>query len=263
MTPPVHSWYRRRPLTRVVPAVVAAVLTAAGCSGADDSRHASASLSALVYRGPAACDGCPESVASLLEKAPRPFTVEYVGPDEEIPLTAAALADADVYVQPGGGDDLDAAWEEVKGAAGAIRDWVRDGGRYLGFCMGGYLAGQNPGFDLLPGDTDAYIASRDASVRDQRDTVVPVHWRDEPRHMYFQDGPVFLLDDGADATVLARYDNGTVAAVVAPYGKGRVGVVGPHPEADASWYEDEGLRNPDGVRLDLGHDLIEETVSGL
>ena len=92
---------------------------------------------------------------------------------------------------------------------------------------------------------------------------MPVTWKGKPRHMYFQDGPFFVLDDGADAAVLARYDNGTAAAVVAPYGKGRVGVVGPHPEADASWSSDEGLRNPDGVRFDLGHDLVEETVRGL
>ncbi|CAM4052356.1 hypothetical protein NONI108955_06325 [Nocardia ninae] len=39
--------------------------------------------------------------------------------------------------------------------------------------------------------------------------------------------------------------------------KGRVGVSGPHPEADESWYADKGLRNPDGVRLDLAYELIE------
>lgn len=196
-----------------------------------------------MYRGPAACDGCAESVAALLKRAPRPFTVRYVGPGEDIPLTTAGLAEADVYAQPGG-DDLDGAWAELRHAAGAIRDWTRDGGRYLGFCMGGYLAGNDPGFGLLPGDTDEYIASPGASVRDERDTVVAVTWKGKPRHMYFQDGPIFVLEDGADASVLATYDNGTPAAVVAPYGKGRVGVVGPHPEADHSWYSDAELNNP-------------------
>ncbi|MER6981500.1 BPL-N domain-containing protein [Streptomyces carpinensis] len=227
------------------------------------SRREAEPLSALVYRGPGACDGCAEAVAALLKLGPRPFKVRYVGPGEEVPLTAAGLAEADVYAQPGGDDDLDGTWEGLKGAAGAIRDWTRGGGRYLGFCMGGYLAGSDPGFGLLPGDTDEYIASSGASVRDERDTVVPVMWKGASRHMYFQDGPVFVLDDGADASVLARYDNGTVAAVVAPYGKGRVGVVGPHPEADSSWYSDAGLSNPDGVRFDLAHDLVEETLKGL
>lgn len=262
MLPSVPFVSRRRLLTRAAPAVAAA-LTATACSRAGTSPPAPAPLLALVYRGPGACDGCAEAVVALLRRAPRLFTVRYVGPGEHIPLTAAGLADADVYAQPGGDNDLDGTWKKVAGAADAIRDWTRGGGRYLGFCMGGYLAGRDPGFGLLPGDTAQYIASRSASVHDERDTVVAVTWRGRPRHMYFQDGPIFALEAGAEASVLATYDNGTPAAVVAPCGRGRVGVVGPHPEADASWYADVGLTNPDGVRFDLGHDLVVETIRGL
>jgi hypothetical protein len=78
--------------------------------------------------------------------------------------------------------------------------------------------------------------------------------------MFFQDGPVFRLESGAPATVLARYPNGEVAAVVAEFGAGRVGVVGPHPEADSSWYKN-GLVNPDGIRFDLGYDLVDAVVT--
>ncbi|MFC6937655.1 hypothetical protein ACFQHO_50250 [Actinomadura yumaensis] len=87
-----------------------------------------------------------------------------------------------------------------------------------------------------------------------------MNWQGRPRHMYFQDGPAFFLDPGADATVLATYPNKTAAVVVAPYGKGRVGVSGPHPEADASWYADKDLSNPDGVHFDLAYELIEATA---
>jgi hypothetical protein len=38
--------------------------------------------------------------------------------------------------------------------------------------------------------------------------------------------------------------------------------VGPHPEADRSWYSNAGLTNPDGIDFELGHDLIESTVHG-
>ncbi|MCP9946622.1 BPL-N domain-containing protein [Streptomyces somaliensis] len=254
---------RRRLLTRGLPAVAGTLLASAACSRLDTSPPVARPLTALVYRGPAACDGCAEAAAALLKTARRPYTVKYAGPGEEVPLTAAGLADADLYVQPGGNDDLDGTWERLRGAAGAIRDWTRDGGRYLGICMGAYLAGDDPGFGLLPGSTDQYTTSPGASVHDARDAVVVVTWRSRRRHMYFQDGPLFLLEEGADASVIATYDNGTAAAVVAPYGKGRVGVVGPHPEADASWYSSAGLYNPDSVRFDLGHDLVQETVSGL
>ena len=250
---------RRRLLFGLVPAVA----LAAGCARADTASAPAPSQPkprALVYNGPQGCPDCAPAIADLLRQAPQPFDVSYVGPGTGTPLTAAALAAAQLYVQPGGGSDLNAAWRDLKGSANAVRDWVRGGGSYLGLCFGGYLAGRDPGFDLLPGDTRAYTDTPDATVPDERDTVVPVTWNGKPRHMYFQDGPAFLLDDGADATVLATYPNGTAAVVVARYGKGRVGVSGPHPEADESWYEDTDLTNPDGVRLDLAYELLAATT---
>lgn len=214
---------------------------------------------ALVYRGPASCDGCSEAVAALLEQGPTPFRAVYCGPHEKVSLTAASLATAKVYAQPGGGS-VDSAWRRMREHADDIRRWVNGGGRYLGFCLGAYLAAATPGFGILPGDTSQYIASRRASVDTTDDTIVTVTWRGRTRHMYFQDGPVFKLNPNASAAVLATYDNGLPAAVVAPCGKGRIGVVGPHPEADRSWYT-HGLSNPDGIRPDLGYDLIQTTLA--
>jgi glutamine amidotransferase-like uncharacterized protein len=258
---------RRHLLTCGAQAAAAALLTAA-CSrrdapGRPPESRGSERPRALVYRGPAVCTGCAESAAALLRSAPQPLAVTYCGPKERVPLSAESLARADVYVQSGGPDDVDGAWSEVRGIAPALRKWVRDGGRYLGLCMGGYLAGSDPGFDLLPGDTDEYIGTPGAAVRTSEDTVITVSWRGRKRQMYFQDGPYFDLGSDAKASVLATYDNGTVAALVAPYGKGRVGVSGPHPEADRSWYDEAGLSYPEGVKFDLGHDLVAVTTRGL
>jgi glutamine amidotransferase-like uncharacterized protein len=145
----------------------------------------------------------------------------------------------------------------------AIRDFVAAGGRYVGVCLGGYLAGATPGFGLLPGDTDQYIVTPGATVTSERDTVVRVHWRGRTRHLYFQDGPTFLVrPDTPGVTVLAHYPNGEIAAVTAPFGRGLVGVVGPHPEATPDWYEEAGLVDPDGLDTDLGHDLIDTVMGG-
>ncbi|MGP3989343.1 BPL-N domain-containing protein [Streptomyces sp. 3N207] len=247
---------RRRLLSLALPTVaLTAVQAACGHQRPHERPRA------LVYRGPAACEGCPEAVAALLRTARSRPRVQYCGPGEDVPLTATALAEADVYAQPGGGDDLQAAWQDLRTFAGPLRHWVRGGGRYLGFCMGGYLAGRSPGFGLLPGDTDAYIASQGASVHTSADTVVPVRWRGRRRHMYFQDGPYFRLADDAAASVIATYDNGLPAALLAPFGEGQVAVVGPHPEADATWYADQELTNPDGIRFDLGHDLVDSAMA--
>lgn len=211
---------------------------------------------ALVYRGPAACRGCSEAVAALLRTSPAKFDVAYCGPDEELPLTAATLKPAAVYAQPGGGE-VDPAWEIMRPHAKDIRDYVHAGGCYLGFCLGAYLAGSEPGYQLFPGDTDQYIRQEDATVRTSKDTIIAVDWRGKRRHLYFQDGPTFRLQPESEVTVLARYaDTQYPAAIVTDSGQGRVGLVGPHPEADHSWYSEHQLHNPDGIRFDLGYDLI-------
>jgi glutamine amidotransferase-like uncharacterized protein len=217
---------------------------------------------ALVYRGPAGCPGCSEAVADLLHSSHWHFEVRYVGPNERLIFSAEILQGAALYAQPGGSGELSQAYRQVKRYAHIIRSYVASGGRYLGICMGGYLAGRTPGFQLLPGDTDQFIASRRASVRTEADTIVNVYWRGQLRPMYFQDGPFFLLDRGAaGVNVLATYTNGKIAALVAPYGKGTVGVSGPHPEATAAWYTTANLVNPEGINVAPGHDLI-DTLMG-
>lgn len=246
----------RRDLLRAAGAagVLAAVAACAPAQGKPDNRPL-----AMVYRGPASCSGCSEAVAALLETNPTSYRTRFVGPGEDLDVSAKNLADAVIYAQPGGGS-VSSAWHRMRGYAEGIRTWVKGGGHYLGFCLGAYLAGATPGFGLLPGDTAEYVGSHGADVAETTDTVIPVTWNGSRRHMYFQDGPYFKLDSGAEATVLATYQSGAPAALVTNFGQGRVGVVGPHPEADDNWYRSTGLHNPDGIRLDLGYDLIRHTV---
>jgi hypothetical protein len=57
---------------------------------------------ALVYRGPAACDGCSESVAALLRSSPAGFRTEYCGPDSR-GTSPDTLAEAVVTPSPAAG----------------------------------------------------------------------------------------------------------------------------------------------------------------
>lgn len=57
---------------------------------------------ALVYRGPAACPGCPEAIAELLESSPWKFHVTYAGPDEDVDVDENSLKGVQVYAQAGG-----------------------------------------------------------------------------------------------------------------------------------------------------------------
>lgn len=211
---------------------------------------------ALIYRGPAACDGCPETIADRLQSK---YQIVYVGPREKVNVNVNILSTAKLYVQPGGGDIFE-TWPHVRQYASLLRDFVRNGGRYLGVCLGAYFAGTFPGYGLLPGSgqTDQYITSKGAIVTSEIDTVIPLYWRGSRRHVYFQDGTRLMIDHTASsAQILAVYTNGEIAAAVQNNGKGRVGMVGPHPEADESWYSMYKLRNPDGrMSFDLFDDLV-------
>ena len=218
---------------------------------------------AAVYRGPAACDGCPESAAQVLEDAGH-FDVEFIGPNEERALDAAGLATVTLYVQPGGHDDVGLAMEQLgKPATDAISAWVRDdGGRYLGLCMGAYLAGSNPGMGLLtPGDTAGYAGTPGSLVDGSEEAVIVVDWDGEVRHQFAQE-PAVILESGVEGErVLSRFTNGAVNALVRPVGAGAVGVVGTHPEATADWFSPElAEQDSDGLDHEQAVQLVDAVM---
>ncbi|MGY4652969.1 BPL-N domain-containing protein [Mycobacterium sp. URHB0021] len=216
---------------------------------------------AAVYRGRGAgsCDGCSEAVARLLGSSPTAFDVEFIGPGESRQVTPETLSEMLIYAQPGGGD-VAAAWPHIRADADHIRSYVDNGGNYIGICLGAYLAGSNPGFNLFPGEVYRYIDSPDAEVSSADYTTVETDWGGQRQEMYFQDGAAFALASKAPATVLATYPGGEPAAVIASFGRGRVGLIGPHPEADRGWF-DSSVPDPSAaIHPELGHRLIEQTI---
>ncbi|KAB8235884.1 uncharacterized protein BDW43DRAFT_308696 [Aspergillus alliaceus] len=150
------------------------------------------------------------------------------------------LRGAHVYAHPGG-DGCDDAWQHAKQYKHAIRKFVSDGGRFMRSCVGAHLAGPWTG---LFG------------------TGSPTGRLDKGQWVYFQDGAVIHLPVTYQGVVMGRCStNQEVAVSVTPFGKGWVGLVGPHPEADESWYEDADITNPEGVRFDIGHDFVETIMA--
>ena len=218
---------------------------------------------AVVYRGPASCGGCSTAVAALLRKSPRRFRLRYIGPNEERRVTTKGLRGVALYAQPGGDGSVGRAEIALGGSATrAISNYVAGGGRYVGFCMGAYLAGSDPGMGLLsPGDTGGYIDTPGASVTSACDAVVPVMWRGTPRYQFAQDPPYIVPSGVAGEEVLSRFTNDRINALVKPYGRGKVGVVGTHPEADRSWYTSKLWReDEDGSDTAQALDLVERTM---
>ncbi|GAB95358.1 glutamine amidotransferase-like uncharacterized protein [Kineosphaera limosa] len=221
---------------------------------------------ALIYRGAAACAECPQAAAELLTSADVGFEVRFVGEREG--FGRATLAGAALYVQPGGGRSLERAYRAVKGHGPLIREFVRSGGRYLGICMGGYLADSWRGFALLPpgAEADPYVGAPGADVTTRADTLVAITHRGSPTpsRIFFQDGPLFRLPAAVPpgTSVVARYAaTGDIAALVCPFGRGWVGVCGPHPEAPHDWYSAHGLPDEGRTGTALGHDLLDALLS--
>lgn len=221
---------------------------------------------ALVYRGPAACAECPQALADLLTSADRGFDVRFVGDAERHTISRATLAAAALYAQPGGGRSLERAYRRVKGNRPLIREFVRSGGRYLGVCMGGYLADGWRGYGILPPgvEADPYVGSPGADVTTRADTIVDVQWR-RPlarRPMFFQDGPLFRVPvESPGTTVLGRYAaTGEAAALLCRFGRGWVAVCGPHPEAPEAWYAAHGLPGCHRDGALLGQDLVDSLI---
>lgn len=230
-----------------------------GCAPTNTKEHGTPDARlALVYRGPAGCDGCSETLAERLSRSPLGMDVAFIGPHEEIPLEASALSGAALYAQPGGGDDIRAAVQSFPpGFLRGVSDFVAGGGSYLGVCMGAYLAGSE-GFAFLRHSIEGEVNVPGFPVTDSADHVVAVRWDDTLRWTYFQEG-ARLPAEGADP--YAHYETGDLAAAFYPFGDGGVGLIGPHPEADTSWFEDADLADPDGDDWRYALPLVERLLS--
>jgi glutamine amidotransferase-like uncharacterized protein len=162
----------------------------------------------------------------------RDFDIRTFGLDN---LTPRFLSKLDAVCFPGGmgdADDFDNIFEDKH--IWAVQDYVADGGKYLGICMGAYWAGPDY-FDIT---TDLvigqYIERATSDIDTDGATVATIRWLDNLDYMYFYDGCAII---GDDIDVYATYDNGDAMAAI----QGNVGMIGCHPEAQPYWYAEGEL----------------------
>lgn len=211
---------------------------------------------ALVYSGPGACsieDGdCVSAAAEVAKRAG--LNVKYVEPGYFKP---SDFDRAVVWIQPGG-DAIETAIQTSAQEKNMIKNFLRRGGAYLGFCAGAFFAdtwvdndNTVPGLAILPG------VSFDLT-QDEKPMMVYVLWEGLLRSLYFQAGPYFQIHD-EQSRVVANYLDDKPAVVYTQYGLGRVALSGPHPEAPQSWIQDDALDDSDGP----DHDLSDQMLSWL
>ena len=139
----------------------------------------------------------------------------------------------DMVAVPGGFGDADSYDTLFKNNAQAVRKFVRQGGRYLGICMGAYWAGRHYLNILDSVDAVQYIRRPGTDTRRPHAKYMPVTWQGRPDHMYWYDGCA-LVGDRTRFETVATYANGDAMAII----QNRVGLIGCHPEAEQFWYND-------------------------
>ena len=138
----------------------------------------------------------------------------------------------DMVAVPGGFGDADSYDTLFKNNAQAVRRFVRQGGRYLGICMGAYWAGPHYLNILDSVDAVQYLKRPGADTRRPHAKHMPVTWQGQPDHMFWYDGCA-LVGDSTKFETVATYSNGDAMAII----QDRIGLIGCHPEAEQFWYD--------------------------
>jgi glutamine amidotransferase-like uncharacterized protein len=139
--------------------------------------------------------------------------------------------DVDCIAVPGGIGDAD-SFDYLLGNNGLrIKQFVQDGGRYLGICMGAYWAGQHYLNMLEDVDAVQYITRPGTDTRRPHAKNIKINWNGSNTEMFFYDGCA-LVGNGKYDTI-ATYANGDSMAII----QGRLGLIGCHPESQQHWYE--------------------------
>lgn len=138
--------------------------------------------------------------------------------------------EVDMVCFPGGIGDSDTFEKLLKVNGQPVRNYIANGGRYLGICMGAYWADTDY-FGILNGvRVIQYIKSPNACTRRPHAKHIPVSWNGVNTNMYFYDGCTY---SGSNFTTIARYSNNLPMSIM----QDRIGLIGCHPEADQHWYD--------------------------
>ncbi len=140
----------------------------------------------------------------------------------------------DMIVFPGGIGDSDTFPNFfTRRKSNLIADFIDQGGKYLGICMGAYWASSRY-FDLIDSvEAVQYIKRPNADVKRSYGTTTSVQWRGQKEDMYFYDGCALIGDETKFETI-ARYANGDPMAIT----QGNITLIGCHPEALEHWYNE-------------------------
>ena len=141
------------------------------------------------------------------------------------------FSDVDLVAVPGGFGDANSFNTLFKFNGINIQNYVNNGGRYLGICMGAYWA-SHLYLDLLT-DIKAvqYLKRPKSDTKRPHAKNISINWKKESMNMFWYDGCA-LIGNGKKEAV-ATYANGDAMAII----QNRIGLIGCHPESEQFWYD--------------------------
>ena len=146
-------------------------------------------------------------------------------------LEADFFDDVDMICIPGGIGDA-SSFDYLLGVNGPrVKQFVKQGGRYLGICMGAYWAGPHYLNMLESIDAVQYITQPNTDTRRPHAKNIKINWNGSDTEMFFYDGCA-LVGNGQYDTI-ATYSNGDPMAII----QKNIGLIGCHPESEKHWYD--------------------------
>ena len=140
--------------------------------------------------------------------------------------------DVDIIAVPGGIGDASSFENLFRQNGKRVQQFVKDGGRYLGICMGAYWAGSHY-FNMLDSvDAVQYLLRPGTDTRRPHAKNIDVTWSGKPEKMFWYDGCA-LVGDADKFESIATYANGDAMAIV----QNRIGLIGSHLESEQFWYD--------------------------
>ncbi len=143
--------------------------------------------------------------------------------------------DVDCVCFPGGLGDADRFDTLMKYNYIHVQNFVKNGGHYLGVCLGAYWADKDYLDILNDVRVIQYIRSPNTCTRRPHAKAMPVKWLDSTERMYFYDGCTFV---GNNMDVVASYSNSDPMAII----QNKIGLIGCHPESEQYWYNKNYLK---------------------
>jgi len=138
----------------------------------------------------------------------------------------------DMIAVPGGIGDASSFENLFQHNGERVRQFVKDGGRYLGICMGAYWAGSHY-FNMLDSvDAVQYLLQPNTDTRRPHAKNIDVTWSGNTEKMFWYDGCALVGNTNKFKTV-ATYANGDAMAII----QDRIGLIGCHPESEQFWYD--------------------------